>query len=101
MNLIKEAVRLSGGTGKAAKACGVSPRAVNKWIKSGRLPRTEYSGETTHAERLSEASGGKFSAQSLLNLLKGAFHGEEIISLGTEGSALSVPVNSSSAGDAT
>lgn len=97
MNLIKEAVRLAGGTGKAAQACGVSPRAVNKWIKSGRLPRTEYSGETNHAQRLSQASGGRFSAEGLLSSLKGSSHGEEITHFGTEGSAPSVPVNPSSA----
>lgn len=96
MNLIKEAVRLAGGTGKAARACGVSPRAINKWISGGRLPRTEYSGETRHAERLAEASGGSFSAAWLLSSLKGSVHGEEITSVGTEGSAPSVPVNPSS-----
>ena len=97
MNLIKEAVRLAGGTGKAAKACGVSPRAVNKWIRSGRLPRTEYSGETYHATHLAEASGGKFSAAWLLISLKESVHGEEVNAIGTEGSAPIVPVDPSSA----
>ncbi|EMX8731998.1 YdaS family helix-turn-helix protein [Pseudomonas aeruginosa] len=97
MNLIKEAVLLAGGTSKAAKACGVSPRAVNKWVRNGRLPRTEHSGETNHAQRLSEASGGSFSAAELLRLLKASVHGEEVTRLGTDGSALNVPIQASSA----
>lgn len=29
-----------------AKACGRTPRAIYKWINSGCLPRTDYTGET-------------------------------------------------------
>lgn len=50
----------------AAAACDVSIRAVYKWINSGRLPRTDYTGETRYAELLAEASGNQFTATWLL-----------------------------------
>lgn len=37
-----------------AKACGKSRQAVDKWIHSDKLPRTEYTGETRYAELISE-----------------------------------------------
>ncbi|MCY1560652.1 hypothetical protein D9M68_978140 [compost metagenome] len=55
------------GVPAAAAACGVSPRAVYKWLTAGSLPRTDYTGETKHAEKLAEASGGAFTAEWLLN----------------------------------
>lgn len=65
MTAIREAIDLAGGPAKAAEACSVSVRAVHKWLSAGALPRTEYSGETTHAENLSTAANGKFTAQWL------------------------------------
>lgn len=66
MNRIKKAVSDVGGTPTAAKTCGVSTRSVNKWIAAERLPRTEYTGETSYAKKLAEQSDGKFTAAWLL-----------------------------------
>ncbi|MCJ0972708.1 helix-turn-helix domain-containing protein [Pseudomonas sp. PS1] len=60
------AVDKVGGPVSAAKICGVSRTAVDKWISKGTLPRTEYTGESKHAERLAAASGGAFTASDLL-----------------------------------
>ena len=66
MTLLKKMIdSIDGKVPAAAKACGVSTRAVYKWTVSGRLPRTDYTGETEHAERLADAAGGAFSAEWL------------------------------------
>jgi len=54
----------------AAKVCGVSVRAVYKWLVTGRLPRTDYTGETQYASQLSAAVHGRFSASQILSCSK-------------------------------
>ncbi len=66
MTALKQAIQKAGGAEKAAEVCGVSVRAVYKWLSRGSLPRTEYSGETRYAQHLANASGGAFSADWLL-----------------------------------
>ena len=66
MNSVKKAVIAVGGAAEAAKICNVSPRAVYKWLASGSLPRTDYTGETNYAELLATAARGAFTAESLL-----------------------------------
>ncbi len=63
---VKQAIDFAGGAVEAGTACDVSARAVYKWIAINRLPRTEYTGETCYAKKLSAASGGAFSAVKLL-----------------------------------
>lgn len=99
MNPIKRAVTAVGGIAAAAKLCGVSSRAVNKWIAAGRLPRTEYTGETRHAENLANGSRDSFTAA----WLRDASLSHPIPADGTNsntsrtyGSAPEVPVNPSS-----
>lgn len=67
MGKLREAVDKAGGVSAAAKACGVSIRGVYKWLEKDCLPRTEYTGETRHAEALSKASGGAFTREWLLD----------------------------------
>jgi hypothetical protein len=65
---------LGGPTGvlRALHAQGIdkikTAWAVNKWLRQGRLPRTEYTGETEYAQALSRAVGGKVTAEALLAL---------------------------------
>jgi DNA-binding transcriptional regulator YdaS (Cro superfamily) len=56
------------GHAATARACGVSPRAVRKWQAAGRLPRTEWTGETDYAGRIERASGGAVTREALLAL---------------------------------
>jgi hypothetical protein len=98
MNPIKRAVEFVGGISNAARLCKVSSRAVNKWISAGRLPRTEYTGETHHADNLAAGSNGHFSA-AWLREASLAFHAEDesdTSDYGTSSSALNVPVRPSS-----
>lgn len=69
MGALKDAIDKAGGVSKASAACEVSPRAIYKWLATGCLPRTEYSGETDYATRLAKAAadnGQPFDAQQLL-----------------------------------
>ncbi|MEL0621761.1 DNA-binding protein [Marinomonas arenicola] len=71
MNSIKDLISsIEGGVPFAAAVCRVSDRAVYKWIKRNRLPRTEYSNETSYAKKLEVASKGKVLASDLLQQTK-------------------------------
>ena len=52
---------------RVAEICGITRKAVYGWIARGRLPRTEYTGETDYAKQLEEATNGAVTAQELLN----------------------------------
>ncbi|HEF8786433.1 TPA: DNA-binding protein [Providencia alcalifaciens] len=56
------------GVVAVAKACGVSERAVYKWIANGFLPKTEFFGKTNYAEIIQSISNGKYKASDLLTL---------------------------------
>ena len=68
-NAIAFAFEAVGGIGAAAKACGRSYQALNKWRLAGCLRRTDYTGETNYAECLAIAAkqnGNPFEASWLL-----------------------------------
>lgn len=54
---LHEFLKDNGGVYEIAKALKISARAVYKWSDKNSLPRTEYTGESNHAEKLSEISG--------------------------------------------
>ncbi|EAM9286250.1 DNA-binding protein [Salmonella enterica] len=62
------------GIPEVAMACGVSERAVYKWLKNGFLPKTEFFGKTRYASKIEEISGGKFQAVDLLEISKKIFY---------------------------
>lgn len=66
MTPLEKAVHEVGGVPACARICSISAPAVRKWRQRGRLPRTEYTGETQHAKRMAAASDGAFTAEWLL-----------------------------------
>ncbi|MCK2124811.1 hypothetical protein [Pseudomonas sp. PNPG3] len=56
MNAVHTAIESAGGPIAAAAACSVSRQSVDKWIAKARLPRTEYTGETSYAKALAKAA---------------------------------------------
>lgn len=65
LNNIVEAL---GGFSNVAQICEISSTGVRKWLKAHALPRTEWTGETNYAERLSQALGGKLSKEEILKI---------------------------------
>jgi hypothetical protein len=57
-NPITKVIKKAGSTKAVADVCGLrSYQAVLKWEKKGKLPRTEWTGETKYAEKLELAFG--------------------------------------------
>lgn len=50
-NPITRAIELAG-LQQISRVCGVTYQAVRKWEKAGRLPRTEWTGETNYADSI-------------------------------------------------
>lgn len=67
MHSLDEPIK-SIGIPEVAKACGVSERAVYKWLKNGFLPKTEFFGKTDYARTIERISHGRFQATELLDL---------------------------------
>ncbi|MGX1958415.1 Cro/Cl family transcriptional regulator [Serratia proteamaculans] len=63
---VLRAVRVS----VVAEACGLTPKAIYKWMERGSLPRTEFTGETNYAERIARSSGGRYSASEIRRISK-------------------------------
>lgn len=51
-----------------ADACGRSYQAVRKWEKAGKLPRTEFSGETQYAAAIAKVCKNKVTKRQLLSM---------------------------------
>jgi hypothetical protein len=66
-NLITSAIEISG-LKNIAMACGVSHQSVRKWEKKGKLPRTEYSGETHYGSAIERLTNRQITREQLLNL---------------------------------
>ncbi|AMO55649.1 hypothetical protein GZ77_09040 [Endozoicomonas montiporae] len=65
-NRITEAIEMLG-LQKLATVCGVTYQAVKKWEKRGRLPRTEWTGETSYATQIEKATDGRISRKQLIS----------------------------------
>jgi len=54
------------GLTRLARELEVTHQAVRKWEKAGRMPRTEWTGETNYARRIQKLTGGAVSRAQLL-----------------------------------
>ena len=62
---LSEAIELVGLT-KLASGLSVSHQAVRKWQRAGRMPRTEWTGETQYGQRIEELTGNAVTRDRLL-----------------------------------
>jgi hypothetical protein len=54
------------GLGRLASGVGRSPQAIRKWQRAGRMPRTEWTGETDYAKRIEALCDGSPTVEQLL-----------------------------------
>lgn len=72
MNLIEQAIKHAGGVTAFTKALNelierpVTYQAVKKWAAKGRLPRTEWTGESHYAAAIERVTGGEVKRENLL-----------------------------------
>lgn len=69
---LKRVFELLDGPSGVARALGeqgitITPWACNKWLRQGRLPRTDYTGETHYAAALERAVKSEVRAEELLS----------------------------------
>jgi hypothetical protein len=54
------------GLAAVARHVEVTHQAVRKWTRRGRMPRTEWTGETRYAEKIEELMQGAVTKEQLL-----------------------------------
>lgn len=64
-NPLQQAIDRVGLTA-LAQACGVTYQAVRKWSAKGRMPRTEWTGETNYAAAIATLCQGEPTRDALL-----------------------------------
>lgn len=67
-SILRAAIDHAGGPKIVGPACGVSYQAALKWYRKGRLPRTEWTGETKYATVLEQLTDGKYKAREILQM---------------------------------
>lgn len=72
MRPLKKTIDDAGGVIAVATACDKTPRAVYKWLDADALPRTEYTGETQYAKKISELAAKNGKPFDVAWLLAGA-----------------------------
>jgi hypothetical protein len=62
---LKQAIELVG-LGPLAKGLGLTYPAIRKWERAGRLPRTEWTGETNYAGQIAVLTDNRVTKAQLL-----------------------------------
>jgi hypothetical protein len=68
-NLLTQAIELVG-LARLASELEVTYQAIRKWEKAGRLPRTEWTGETNYGAVIEKLTEGKVRKSALLGSRK-------------------------------
>lgn len=66
MHTLKDAIEAAGGVSSVASGIHITERAIYKWLTKGRLPRSEYTGESLYSQKIAELSKGKFTKEQIL-----------------------------------
>lgn len=69
---VRSLIESVGGATEASAMFGVSYHAVYKWLQSGNLPRTEFTGETKYSEIFAAHPNVNHTADEILAAMKQA-----------------------------
>jgi|UPI0001F2CDC3 DNA-binding transcriptional regulator YdaS (Cro superfamily) len=72
-----KAKNMLGSYEAIGRVCGVSGKAVMKWVRKARLPRTDYTGETQYAELIEKATVSAVTIDDLRPSHLLCAHGDE------------------------
>ena len=59
-------VERAGSLAAAGRRLGRTAPALRKWIANGKMPRTEYTGETRYVDKILRVVGDEFTRDDLL-----------------------------------
>jgi len=69
INLLTKAKQIVGTT-KLVKGLGVTLTTFYRWEKAGRLPRTEWTGESNYSSKIEELTEKQVTRDQLLSAFK-------------------------------
>ena len=76
-NAVQRAVIQAGGQAAVARACGIRQQSVFRWVHTGHLPRTEWTGETDYSSVLASMDGVSVTREELLATRKAPGRGRK------------------------
>ena len=68
MTPLEKAIRFLGGYSATARVFGVAYQVIVNWVRRGRLPRTEWTGETDYSARIEKALAGAVTREEILSV---------------------------------
>ena len=72
-NPLERAVLACGGQAALAAKLGLNRANVCRWLKVGRMPRTELTGETDYAAQIAPATDNRVSRRSIIEWTREAW----------------------------
>ena len=64
-NPLSEAIRIVG-MARLSRELDISHQAIRKWLRAGRMPRTEWTRETAYGQRIEQLTAGAVTRDRLL-----------------------------------
>ena len=64
-----KAIKIAGGKVKMAAYLGISYQSINGWSTSGKMPCTEFNGETFYSLKIQELTEGEVTVVDLLGFV--------------------------------
>lgn len=63
---LKKAIKITGGKSVLANNLGIAYQSINRWMQENRMPDSEYSCRSNHAEKIEKLTDGKVTVAMVL-----------------------------------